>query len=170
MLSSVGIRTEGLQFPRHVSLKAFVEGRWVLAEADIFKNGIIPCNKDGRLLGMDDIEVAPLLLDCFPATGWRFQSGSRHLLSPGNRKIQGYVDAMDWHIRGYVSGYFKPEITLAPPRVPEILRFERQGGEIALEWSPSESPSDPLLGYEIFVGSASRNWTDDDTFSVAAKL
>jgi hypothetical protein len=162
MLQLAGFQTEQIQLTRHVSLKALVEKRWVLADADIFKNGIIPRNKEGMLLGMDDIDEFPLLLDCFPATGRRFQSDSRYLSDPYGERLEGYVDAQDWHIRGYVSGYFKPETALAPPQVPRIFRFERENDEAVLEWSPSDAPSDPLLHYEIFVGSVSRNWENDD--------
>jgi len=163
LLRLAGFPTELIQLPRHVSLTALVEGRWVLAEADAFKNGVIPHNKAGLPLGLEDIENDPLQLDCFPATGWRFQADSRHVIGPRGERYGGYVEAVDWHIRGYVSGYYRPEVAAAPPQIPAITGFTRKNGEIVLEWSASRAESDPLLHYEIFVGTYSRQWQYDDT-------
>ena len=162
MLQNAGIQTEQIALERHVSLKAHVEGRWVLAEADAFKNGIIPTNRQGLSLGIDDIHSDPLWLDTFPATGWRLQKESKYALAPSGEPVRGYVAAMDWHERGYLSGYFVPEVAAAPPAIPKILRFERKRDTVFLEWTPSVFTSDPLLHYEIFVGTVSRNWAFDD--------
>lgn len=148
LLTMAKIETQKHYLGSHMTLSVLIENRWVLAEADIFKNGVIPTNGAGELLSMEDIAREPRLLDTFPPTGWRFTADTKYLDTPWGR-ARGYVAAQDWHQKGYVSSYFRDGPFLAPPSVPRSIQWHEEDDEIIVSWDASHAPSDPLRHYEV---------------------
>jgi SAM-dependent methyltransferase len=158
------------QFPRHVVAEARCGGRWVVADADAFKGGIIPEGADGRLLSIEDIEAHPYVLDRYPPTGWMTRPGSRHAKGLFGHRVRGYVDALEPQWRGFVSGYYVPRASGFPPSLPEIRHFAAEGGRFVLSWTPAQVREGRLLGYRVRVGTRSRGWTYEDVFLAEAPL
>jgi hypothetical protein len=158
------------QLSQHLVAEAKCGGRWVLADADAFKGGIVPETPDGRLLTMEQIEDNPYLLDRFPPTGWMIRPNSRHARGLLGRRVLGYVDALEPDRRGFVSGYYVPSARGFPPSLPEIRRFEARDGRFVLSWEPSRVREGCLVGYRVRVGTCSRDWSYDDVFLAEAPL
>lgn len=154
----IGLDARIKSLPTHIVAEARVSGRWVVADADAFKNGVIPVNRQGQILSVDEISENPYQLDRFPPTGWFIHPNSVFTRDAWGRKIGGYVDALMPDQRGYVSGYYVPEAKGYPPSLPVIERFEAKGGCFHLEWSPSHCRTDRLMGYRVAVGTSSRGW------------
>ena len=72
------------QLPKHVVAEIKCDGRWVVADADAFKGGIVPTDADGRLLSIDQIEANPYLLDRFSAH--RLDDPPRLAIHDGNSR------------------------------------------------------------------------------------
>lgn len=159
LFSLVGIRAEIVQLPRHVSVRALVGGRWLVADADTFKNGIVLRNEEGSLLSFEDIERNPFLLDRYPPTGWCYLPGTRYAKDSLGRVVSGYVELLPFEQRGFASGYYNERAAGFPPSLPVITRFDVHNGRCQLEWVPSVAPSDDLLGYRVRIGTRSRCWT-----------
>ncbi len=158
------------QFPRHVVAEVRCGDRWVIADADAFKGGIIPENAEGHLLSMEEIEADPYLLDRYPPIGWMTRPGCGHTKGVFGFPVRGYVDALEPEQRGFVSGYYVPRAAGFPPSLPEILRFETMGGRFVLSWSASHVREGRLLSYRVRVGTRSRGWTYDNVFLAEAPL
>lgn len=159
LCKQLGLDARLRQFPRHIIAEAKADGRWVLADADAFKNGVIPVNREGRLLTWEEVDGNPYQLDRYPATGWFIRPNSRFTQDAFGNKVAGYVDALAPDQRGYVSGYYAEKAQGFPPAVPEIVRFEVKEGHFRLEWTPVSVKEDRLLGYRVSVGTASRGWS-----------
>lgn len=159
LLAKVGIESEKLALKKHISLKAWVNHRWVLAEADIFKNGVIPTGPSGDLLTIEEVEQRPTRLDVFPATGWMMTPSSSHAQDVWRQPVQGYMDAMAVEERGFVSGYFSDSKLGHPPTIPQGVVLSCQNNVFTLSWEPSVSPDNDFLYYRVSVGRTSRGWT-----------
>ena len=122
-----GMEARIRQLPRHVVAEARCGDRWVLADADAFKGGIIPEGPQGRLLSMDEVEANPYLLDRFPPTGWMILPNSRFTRGLRGRQVHGYVDALEPDQRGFVSGYYVPWAQGFPPSLPKVRHFQTSG-------------------------------------------
>ncbi len=170
LLEHAGFDARVRQFPQHVIAEARCGGRWVVADADAFKGGIIPQETDGRLLSMEEIEAHPYVLDRYPPTGWMIRPNSRHSKGFFGRQVRGYVDALEPDQRGFVSGYYVPRARGYPPSLPEIRRFEASRGRFVLSWTASRVREGRVLGYRVRVGTRSRGWTYDDVFLAEAPL
>jgi ubiquinone/menaquinone biosynthesis C-methylase UbiE len=157
----IGIEGRIKQFQNHIIAEIKVNNRWVIADADAFKNGVIPHNKEGKLLTIEELHANPYQLDCFPATGWFIRPNSRFTKGRFGNRVKGYVDALEPNERGYVSGYYVPEAKGYPPSLPSTIRFEEKKGAFILEWTPSVVKDDRLLGYQVRVGTTSRGWSYD---------
>lgn len=154
-----GFDARARQLANHVVAEVLVNGRWALADADAFKNGVIPVNRSAELLTMDDLLTDPYQLDRFQPSGWWIRKGSRFARGVGGGSVYGYVDALDPDRRGFVSGYYVPAAKGAPPSLPAITRFEIRHGRLFLEWTASTVAGSQLRGYRVAVGSTSRGWT-----------
>ena len=167
MFTSIGFDARLIQLPKHVAAEVKIDGRWVIADADIFKHGIIPYNKKGKIISMEDIQENPYQLDIFPATGWFIRPNSRYVRGALGCKVIGYVDALEPEKRGFISGYYSSEAEGYPPSIPEIEAFKKVGHNIffgrkmLLQWAPSRTEDNDLL-YRVCVGTKSREWTYDD--------
>jgi ubiquinone/menaquinone biosynthesis C-methylase UbiE len=162
-----GIENETVQYPRHVALKAKVDGQWVLAEADAFKHGILPQNSEnnnqGQLLSMEDLQANPRILDRFPLTGWASFPNSPHTQDAFGHQVTGYIGAETFAQRGFLSGYFDETLIEYPPSLPEIVQAEivsktDEGIQLALSWTASHCPGEPVAYYGVSIGSHSRGW------------
>jgi ubiquinone/menaquinone biosynthesis C-methylase UbiE len=162
LLGHIGLEARILTLPTHIATEANVAGRWVVVDADAFKNGVIPVNRQGQMLALDEIRQNPYQLDRFPPTGWFVQPNSAFVRDVWGRKVAGYVDALTPDQRGYVSGYYVPGAKGSPPSLPVVVRFDTKGDRFHLEWTPSTCRTDRLLGYRIAVGSTSRGWSYDN--------
>jgi transglutaminase-like putative cysteine protease len=156
-----GLQARMRQLTNHVIAEVLIDGRWVIADADVFKNGVIPVNRSGEMLSMDDLEANPYQIDRFPPTGWWIRPGTRFTLGAGGGVVEGYVDALDSDERGFVSGYYVPVAQGYPPPVPVIRQFRVENGRVLLEWSSSKRGDAPVW-YRVRVGTTSRAWTYDD--------
>jgi hypothetical protein len=136
----------------------------VVADADAFKGGIVPESPDGRLLGMDQIEADPYVLDRYPPTGWMMRPRSKHAKGLLGHCVRGYVDALEPDRRGFVSGYYVASAGGFPPSLPEIQHFEARDGRFTLSWNPAQVREGRLAGYRVRVGTRSRAWHYDDVF------
>lgn len=161
LFKQIGIEARVRQLPTHLIAEVKVDQRWVIADADAFKNGVIPVNRRGQLISMDEIYENPYQLDRFPPTGWFIRPDSIYTRDVFGRKVSGYVDALDPEQRGYVSGHYVLEAKGYPPSVPVIVRFAAGEGSFRLEWTPSSVRGDRLLGYRVSVGTVSRGWAYD---------
>lgn len=170
LLRHAGFDARVRQFPRHVVAEANCGNRWVIADADAFKGGVIPENAHGRLLSMEEIEAHPYVLDRYPPTGWMLRPNSRHTRGRLGHPVRGYVDALEPDQRGFVSGYYVPRAGGYPPSLPEIRRFEAACGRFVLSWSASRVREGEVRGYRVRVGTRSRGWTYEDVFLAEAPL
>lgn len=165
-----GLETRVRQFPQHLVAEIRCNARWVVADADVFKGGIIPQNDHGRLLTLEEIEAQPYVLDRFPPTGWMIRPRSRFTRGLLGRQVRGYVDALEPDQRGFVSGYYVPTAWGHPPSLPAIRRFEARAGRAELCWTPSRVKEGRLLGYRARIGTRSRAWTYDEVCWAEAPL
>lgn len=170
LLRHCGLDARLRQFPRHVVAEVQCGDRWVLADADAFKGGVIPEGASGRLLSMEELQDDPYVLDRFPPTGWMMRPGSRPTRGLFGRPVRGYVDALEPDQRGFVSGYYVPRACGYPPSLPEIRQFEAGGGRFVLSWTAARVREGRVLGYRVRVGTRSRGWTYDDVFLAEAPL
>ncbi len=170
LLQHAGFEARLRQFPQHVVAEAKCGDRWVVADADAFKGGIVPESLQGRLLTMDQIEANPYVLDRFPPTGWMMRPNSRHTKGLLGHRARGYVDALDPDRRGFVSGYYVASARGFPPSLPEIRHFEAGGGRFALSWEPARVREGRLVGYRVRIGTRSRGWIYDDVSLTEAPL
>ena len=154
-----GLEARTKQLPNHVVVEVKAGDRWVLADADAFKNGVIPTGREGRLLTLDELRADPYQLDRFPATGWFERPGSRFARGAFGSSVRGYVDALEPERRGFVSGYYVAAAAGAPPSLAEVRQFERRGARFLLDWAPSRLASGRLLGYRVAVSAKSRGWS-----------
>lgn len=158
LCAAAGLQARLRQFPQHLIAEVEVDGRWVVADADAYKNGIIPTNRQGMLLSLEDLETNPFQLDRFPPTGWFLRPDTRFTAGARGFQVRGYVDALEPEQRGYVSGYYVERAKGAPPSLPGDLRFEVFKHTFRLTWTAARSEFDGLLGYRVAVGSRSRGW------------
>jgi SAM-dependent methyltransferase len=159
---AAGIDARVRQLPSHVTCELRVAGRWIIADADAFKHGVIPVNRSGALIGFDELNDDPYLLDRFPATGWYIRPGSRYTRGVGGTQVSGYVDACEPNRRGFVSGYYEPRAIGYPPPLPANLTWNIDGDRFRLEWSPTIITEGRVVEYRVCVASHSRGWTYDD--------
>jgi SAM-dependent methyltransferase len=159
LLTLADIQAERVQLANHVSVRALVQGRWLLAEADCFKNGILPRNAQGALLSWDDICEHPTRLDCVPPTGWFMRPGTRFTQDAWGQPVGGYVDAFAFEKRGYVSGVFASSSQGAPPSVPQITSFGVTGDTYTLSWTPATHHDADDVVYRVSIGTTSRGWS-----------
>lgn len=162
LANAAGLETRVRQLPHHVTCELRVAGRWIVADADAFKHGIIPVNRSGALIDVEELAGDPYLLDRVPATGWYIRPGSRYTRGIGGTGVTGYVDALEPDCRGFVSGYYVPRANGYPPSLPGNLRWSVRGDQFRLEWSPSTIADGRVVEYRVFVASHSRGWTYDD--------
>jgi hypothetical protein len=170
LLQHAGFDARVRRFPQHVVAEVKCCGRWVLADADAFKGGVIPEGPDGRLLSMEDIEANPYVLDRYPPTGWMMRPGSKHTKGLFGRQVRGYVDALEPDQRGFVSGYYVSCARGFPPSLPEVRHFAAGRGRFVLSWTVAKVREGRLLGYRVRIGTRSRGWTYDDVFLADAPL
>jgi len=161
LFGHAGLEARTRQLTNHVIAEVLIDGRWVIADADVFKNGVIPVNRSGEILSMEDLEANPYQIDRFPPTGWWIRRGTRFALGASGGIVEGYVDALDPDERGFVSGYYVPTARGYPPLVAVIREFTVENGRVVLEWSSSKTDDAPVR-YRVRVGTASRGWTYDD--------
>jgi len=162
LAQQAGLDARLLQLPAHVVAEVKVEDRWVLVDADTFKNGVIPVNRQGRLPTLEDLMTDPYQLDRYPPTGWYLRPNTRWTRGMLGEQVRGYVDALEPDERGFVSGYFVPAAQGFPPSLPRTVRLEVHRDCFHLQWSPSTVKHDTLLGYRVRVGTTSRGWTYED--------
>ncbi len=155
---AVGLEARIWQLPRHVTAEIRVGGRFVLAEADAFKAGVLPEGENGGLPGREEILASPRMLDRLPPNGWIALPGSRATRDALGVPVAGYVDALPPEQRGFLSAYFSHEVEDAPPSIPWITEARRIGPRIRLSWRPSRLRRGRLVGYRVAVGSGSRGW------------
>ena len=156
-----GLEARTTQLPNHVIAEVKCLDRWVIADADAFKNGVIPVDREGRLLSMEQIRENPYQLDRFPATGWMIRPDSCFTRGVAGFRIRGYVDALEPEERGFVSGYYVSEARGFPPSLPSIGRFEIRGNRFVLQWEPSSAGEGRLLGYRVQIAPRPRGWSYD---------
>lgn len=159
MFRIAGMETRLRPLNRHMIAEVKVEGRWAIADADAFKNGILPVNRSGELLTLQEVQANPYQLDRFQPTGWSTRPGSRLARGLAGGRVIGYVDALDPEQRGFVSGYYVPEAHGFPPAIPDITHFAVDGGRVTLSWSPS-TPG-VATGYRVAISAATRGWSYD---------
>ncbi|MBI4401207.1 MAG: methyltransferase domain-containing protein [Nitrospirae bacterium] len=162
LFKPLGFEARLRQLPSHVIAEVRIGNRWVIADADAFKNGVIPVNRQGQLISLDEIFENPFQLDRFPTTGWFIRPDSIYTRDVCGHKISGYVDALTPDQRGYVSGHYVRDAKGYPPSVPAIVRFKAAEGRFHLEWTASRVRDDRLMGYRVSAGTTSRGWTYDD--------
>ena len=157
-----GLEANEHQLSKHVIASVKVADRWIIADADAFKHGVVPVNRAGRLLSLDDLRDDPYQIDRFPTTGWYYRPGSRYTTGVLEYQVAGYVDALEPEDRGFIAGYFVAQAKGYPPSLPRNLRITVRGDTFELEWQPSEVKEDRLVGYRVCVGLCSRGWSYDD--------
>ncbi|MBE1426400.1 SAM-dependent methyltransferase [Desulfomicrobium macestii] len=156
-----GIAGRLLQLHNHVAAEVLVDGRWVIADADAFKNGVVPRTPAGTLPTLDDVRREPWLIDRFPPTGWMTLPGDAPSRGVFGSEVRGYVDALPPERRGAVSGSYTPESGSLLPSMPRITAFGHAGGRLELAWTPSVlagNPQDAVIGYRAVVRNRSRGW------------
>jgi len=161
VFTRAGLEARPRQLTNHVIAEVKVDGRWVIADADAFKNGIVLRNRGGQLLSLDDVRDDPYQLDRYQPTGWWIRPGSRFTTGATGRQVTGYVDALDPAERGFVSGYYNASARGYPPPLPLIDHFEVSSGRLIVEWKPARDQRSRDVRYRVAVGSASRGWTYD---------
>ena len=159
LFSSIGMAARSRQLSQHVIAEASVDGRWAIADADAFKNGVIPLDRTGRLLTFEAVAADPYQLDRYQPTGWWIRANSRFCMGVNDRRVVGYVDALDPDRRGFVSGYYVASAAARPPMLPVVAAVERHGGRVRIRWSPSENGEQRWVRYRVAVGSTSRGWS-----------
>ncbi|MDP4092264.1 MAG: methyltransferase domain-containing protein [Bacillota bacterium] len=150
---------------KHIITEVIVDGRWVIADADAFKNGIIPRNSSGKPISMEDIAENPYQLDKYRATGWFIRPATSYTKGILGNEVKGYVDALEPKERGFVSGYYSEKAVGYPPEIPDIIEFGifTKGiirlKRLCLKWSDSSVKDGSVKGYSVRIGTTSRNWT-----------
>lgn len=160
LLKAAGLDARVRPLGSHVIAEVLVDGRWVIADADAFKNGVLPVNRAGLLLTLDEVQADPHWLDTFQPTGWWIRKDSRFARGLAGGRVTGYVDALDPEQRGFVSGYYVPDVRAFPPAIPAITRFTIAGGRATLSWTPS-TPG-VVTTYRVAIGTSSRGWSYDE--------
>ena len=156
-----GMESRLIQFPRHIAVELKLKDRWVIVDADAFKNGVIPVNQQHQMLTMDELRENSFQLDRFPTTGWFIQPKSRFTKGISGFQVTGYVDALTFDMRGFISGYYVPKAFGYPPSLPLITEFYSRDKRFYLSWIPSTVHGDLLVGYRVRVGTISRGWSYD---------
>lgn len=62
-LTTLGIPARVLQMKGHVSAEFFADGRWILAEADILSRGEFLLDREGNVVGVDEVLVDADIVD-----------------------------------------------------------------------------------------------------------
>jgi SAM-dependent methyltransferase len=161
LMGLAGFESRMTQLKKHIIAEVKIHGRWVIADADAFKNGVLPLNRSGALISLEDLQGDPYQIDRFPATGWFIRPRSRYIRGIRGLRVTGYVDALEPEDRGFVSGYYVMRAWGHPPSLPDGLALRVAGGGLELSWKPSTSKTDRVLGYRVAVGTRSRGWTYD---------
>jgi SAM-dependent methyltransferase len=156
---AVDLEARAAQLRGHVVAEIRAGDRWVVAEADAFKHGVVPRDREGRLPTMESLREDPYVLDRHPLTGWTVLPGSAATCDALGVPVRGYVDALEPSERGFLSGYFVPEAEGWPPSRPGAATLERHGTEAILRWEPSTVRTGRIAGYRVRVGIASRGWS-----------
>jgi ubiquinone/menaquinone biosynthesis C-methylase UbiE len=155
---AVGIEARCVQRPKHLLIEARVDGRWVVADADVFKNGIMLENREGKLLAVDELRQNPFQVDRFMPTGWFILPSSPEASGLLGRQVRGYVDAAWPERRGFASGYFSDVIQYYPPSLPQIECIETASQALRIRWTASHVREGRLVGYRVAVSTSARGW------------
>jgi ubiquinone/menaquinone biosynthesis C-methylase UbiE len=161
LCSIAGLENKWTQFEAHIIAEVKIDGRFVIADCDAFKNGIIPVNRQGKLLSLNEINENPYQLDRFQPSGWFIRPNSRFTKGIFGTNIYGYVDALEPDKRGFVSGYYSAKAKGFPPSIPVITKFCQKGNSVMLEWEPSKICDGRIIEYRVRIGTASRDWSYD---------
>lgn len=156
-----GLEGRILQLERHVAAEIRVDGVWALADADAFKNGVLPRDGEGGLLTRETLRAQPWRIDAAAPTGWMVLPGDPATRGVFGHAATGYVDALPPQERGPLSRYYAPGSGGALPSLPRIDAFACDGGEARLSWTASRfSPEagETVLGYRVAVRSRPRGW------------
>lgn len=166
LCSGAGIEARITQLPNHVIAEVKVDDRWVVADGDFFKHGIIPVNRQGKMLSLSEINENPYQLDRFPPTGLLSRPVSDSSKGVFGYPVTGYVDALEPPERGFVSGYYVEKARGIPPGIPviesfgvhKLASFLLHDSRVQLKWQASTAKLGTLRGYRVYVGSQSRGW------------
>jgi SAM-dependent methyltransferase len=164
LFRAAGFSARSRQLRNHVIAEVFFDGEWRIADADAFKNGIIPRGRDGLLLTMRELEVSPYSIDRYQPSGLWMQPDTRYVRNAAGIPVTGYVDALPPERRGFLSNYYafwlEPRY---PPSIPALRQVDSpvSPGPVRLSWSPSSDPDGDLRGYRARVGTTSRGWSYD---------
>lgn len=164
LLRGAGFSARTRQLRDHVVAEVFLADEWRIADADAFKNGVIPKGVDGLLLSMRDVEHNPYRIDSYQPSGWWVQPGTHYVRNAVGETVTGYVDALPPDERGFLSNRYAWWLDPTyPPSVPVLDNVDSpsQPGKIALSWAPSSDPDGDLEGYTVRVGTTSRGWSYD---------
>jgi hypothetical protein len=164
LLRAVGLSARSRQLRDHVVAEFFHDRVWRIADADAFKNGIIPRGGDGQILSMRELEENPYLIDRYQPSGWWMQPDTHYLRNAAGVPVSGYVDALPPERRGFLSNYYAWWVDRRyPPSIPKLhpVNSPLSRGTVRLSWSASSDPDGDLRGYTVRVGSTSRGWSYD---------
>lgn len=164
LFRAAGFRARVSQLHSHVIAEVHFGGTWRIADADAFKNGVIPKTSDGGLLSMEELRAAPHLIDRFPPTGLVWRTGTRYGRNAAGLPVEGHVDLWDFEDKGFLCSHYLPVPRQFPPALPRLLRPRvvlSKPGLARLEWEASRDRDGDLLHYEARVGTTSKGWSYD---------
>lgn len=158
-----GYKARIVQLKKHIVCEFFDKG-WHLADADLFKNGIIPKDEKGNILSVKEILDNPYVIDKYPPTGLIVKRGSIYSKNSKGEIIDGYVDYMEFDKRGYPGNFYSGKIDLEyPPKIVENLRHKIEKGnggyDLFLNWNETSDPDNDFDHYLVSVGKTSKGWS-----------
>ena len=163
LLDQAGIENRIVKLLKHVVVEAKWDGGWHLLDADIFKNGVIPKDDEGRIPALRDVQGS-YFMDRFQPTLYVHTSEYK-LYREKTALVQTLIPSDPHMVAGFVSYYYQMNLGLPlehPPSKPKELTSSINGRIVALKWRRSEDPDGDLVGYEIMVSNRSRGWNYDD--------
>ena len=97
MFKLAGYDTRVTQLFSHVCCEVFVDNKWLLVDADSFKEGIYPKNLNDQWATLEEVKNNYYLLDKIPSLGRQLSFDGIWAKNHFNKTIQGYHDiGLSW--------------------------------------------------------------------------
>ena len=159
LFSLLGYKTRVTQLFRHLCCEVLVGDRWCIVDADVFKGGLFPKNKDGEWATLEEMKENPYLLDCIPSIGLQLSPKASFSQSFDGSPIEGYVDTgLSWD-RPYLSYFYFGGEDRHPCFPPSCVIHTESDGSKELVFHNIDPSTDSL---EIHISTDPRGWSYEE--------